>query len=152
MLIYQDSYSFEHMNAKSSVNYYLKRITNVQPFPVFLMQLILWSKCRKVLVYRSKLKLYSLDIISIPIRNLVHSDCGDVVFLEIGSSWWMRWRHHTWRLPISRNTTSPQSEWTRFLIGIEIYLVSTTLIWICILKLFYILIILWPILMNLFQD
>ena len=55
-------------------------------------------------------------------------------------------------LPISRNTTLPQSEWTRFLIGIEIYLVITTLIWICILELFYILIILWTILMNLFQE
>ena len=64
--------------------------------------------------------------------------------------WWRHLIHQ--ELPISRNTTSPQSEWTRFLIGIEIYLVSTTLIWICILELFYILIILWTILMNLFQD
>ena len=31
-------------------------------------------------------------------------------------------------------------------------LVSTTLIWICLLELFYILIILWTILMNLFQE
>ena len=37
-------------------------------------------------------------------------------------------------------TPHHQSEWTRFLIGIKIYLVSTTLIWICILELFYILI------------
>ena len=65
----------------------------------------------------------------------------------------MVWRHLIHQeMPISRNTTSPQSEWTRFLTGTEIYLVSTTLIWICILEPFYILIILWTILMNLFQD
>ena len=47
--------------------------------------------------------------ISVPSKNLVHSDCGDVVFLEIGSS------------------------------SSEIYLVSTNLIWICIQEPFYIL-------------
>ena len=100
---------------------------------------------------------------SVPIRNLVHYDCSKVVFLEIGSSRSMRWRHSPWRLPIygkvvitsssligylqvecrylihkelpiSWNTTSPQQKWTRFLIGTEIYLVSTTLILICVTK------------------
>ena len=41
-----------------------------------------YQKCIKVLLYRSNLKLYSLDIFQFPIRKLVHSDCGDVVFLE----------------------------------------------------------------------
>ena len=47
-----------------------------------------------------QIKVVLTRYISVPIRNLVHSDCGDVVFPEIGSSWWTRWRHPIWRLPI----------------------------------------------------
>ena len=44
----------------------------------------------RVPVFRSKSKVGLIRNISVPIRNLVHSDCGYEVVLEIVSSKWMR--------------------------------------------------------------
>ena len=97
---------------------------------------IVWDEARVIDLEPNKTTRWLKEAIWIRSRgrNTMNKDEGPTNLTKsmINSSqignlqvWWLHLIHQ--ELPISRITTSPQSEWTRFLIGIKIYLVNLDL-------------------------